>query len=279
MKKIVVCFLLGAVTVHAQTTVKLWDGDRPGRGAAEAESLLPDRDDGVIRLTNVSEPSLQLFLLEKSETPAPFVIICPGGAYNILCMNKEGSEIAEWLNSIGVSAAVLKYRCPKNRAGALADANRSIRIAREKAGEWGIDPDRIGMLGFSAGGHLTAVCSNTADRPNFTVLVYPAYLFKKDSVELVGEIQVNADTPPAFVVQTLDDKKYYRSTLAYTAALEAAGIPVESHLFAKGGHGYGLRETGHPVSMWPTLCEAWMREMGYIRSGDITSSNGGVSLP
>jgi len=249
----------------AQNEIKLWNGDMPGVGANEAECLKPDQGDGTDRLTNVSEPMLQMFLLKDSAKPAPFVIVCPGGGYNILSWNKEGTDIAEWLNSVGVSAAVLKYRCPKNREGALADAQRSVRLARESFREWNIDPARVGMLGFSAGGHLTAACSNSEDRPDFSVLVYPAYLFKKDSIELVDEIMVDAETPPAFIVQTKDDKKFYRSTLAYTAALDTVGIDVEAHLFAKGGHGYGLRPSDHPVSQWPTLCEAWMREMNFLK--------------
>lgn len=265
MKTLLMMVLAGASLAMAGNEMKLWNGDMPGVGAEQPEGLKPDRGDGTDRLTNVSVPSLMLFLLKDAEKPVPFVIVCPGGGYSILSWNKEGTDIAEWLNSIGVSAAVLKYRCPNNRAGALADAQRSIRLARESSKDWNIDPQKIGMLGFSAGGHLTAVCSNSADRPNFSVLVYPAYLFKKDSIELVDEIKVDADTPPAFVVQTKDDKKYYRSTLAYTAALDAAGVEVESHLFAKGGHGYGMRDTGHPVSQWPKLCAAWMREMDFLK--------------
>ncbi|MDF7826749.1 alpha/beta hydrolase [Pontiellaceae bacterium B12227] len=265
MKKLLMVMLAGASAVMAQSEVKLWNGDMPGVGAKEAECLKPDRGDGVDRLTNVSEPLLQMFLLKDAQAPVPFVIVCPGGGYGILSWNKEGTDIAEWLNSVGVSAAVLKYRCPKNRAGALEDAKQAVWLARERSKDWNIDSTKIGMLGFSAGGHLTAACSNSEERPDFSVLVYPAYLFKKDTIELVDEINVDADTPPAFVVQTKDDKKYYRSTLAYTAALDAAGVEVESHLFAKGGHGYGMRKTGHPVSQWPQLCESWMHEMGFLK--------------
>ncbi len=262
-KSILVSLVLGAAAAAAQPVVRLWDGDMPGVGAEEPEGLRPDRGDGVIRLTNVSEPSMELFLL-GGEAPAPFVIVCPGGGYSILCMNKEGTEAAQWLNSIGVSAAVLKYRCPNNRAGALEDAKQAVRLARANSGAWGIEPERIGMLGFSAGGHLTAACSTSDVRPDFSVLVYPAYLFRKGGLELSDEITVDSETPPAFLVQTKDDVRYYRSTLAYTAALDAAGVAVEAHLFAKGGHGYGLRETGRPVSQWPQLCEAWMRDMGFL---------------
>ncbi|VGO21329.1 alpha/beta hydrolase [Pontiella sulfatireligans] len=249
----------------AQTEFPLWKGDMPGEGAAQAEGLKPDKGDGVIRLTNVSEPTLAFYPATPAGAPAPMVIVCPGGGYNILSMDKEGTEVAEWLNSIGVSAAVLKYRCPSNREGALQDARRAVRMAREKSKEWNINPQRIGMLGFSAGGHLAAACSASVDRPDFTVLVYPAYLFQKGGVELVDEIRVDAETPPAFVVQAWDDRKHYRSSLAYSVALDAQGIPVELHLFAKGGHGYGLRPSAHPVSQWPTLCEAWMRESGFLK--------------
>jgi acetyl esterase/lipase len=204
-----------------------------------------------------------MYLLKDLAEPSPLIIVCPGGGYNILAFDKEGTEIAEWLNSIGVSAAVLKYRVPKNRAGALEDARRAVRLARQEAVAWQIDPQRIGMLGFSAGGHLTAACSNSPDRPDFSILVYPAYLFKEGGIELTGDITVDPDTPPAFVVQTLDDKKHYRSTLAYAAALDAAGVPCEMHLFAKGGHGYGMRKKDMPVSRWPQLCADWMREMDF----------------
>lgn len=247
------------------TELKLWTGKVPGKVTDAPESLKPDKGDNVIRLTNVSEPTLTFYPAKDTGQPNTAVIVCPGGGYGILSMNKEGTEIAEWLNSIGVSAAVLKYRVPNNRPGALQDAQRAVRLVRERAADWNIDPSRIGMLGFSAGGHLTAACSTSADRPDFSVLVYPAYLFKPNGIKLVREIKVDKNTPPAFVVQTKDDLKYYRSSLAYTVALDAKEVPVELHLFAKGGHGYGLRPTGHPVSQWPALCEAWMRESGFLK--------------
>jgi acetyl esterase/lipase len=264
MKTPTLLFLMGALMATAQTELPLWDGDMPGTGADQPESVSPNTANNVVRLMNVSEPMLTFHPAGKSEKPAAIVIVCPGGGYNILAYDLEGTEIAEWLNSIGVSAAVLKYRVPKNREGALEDARRAVRLVREKSKDWNIDPQRVGMLGFSAGGHLSATCSNSADRPDFTVLVYPAYLFKPGGIELADEIKVDKRTPPAFVVQTKDDKKFYRSSLAYAAALDAQGVPVELHLFAKGGHGYGLRPSEHPVSQWPGLCEAWMRESGFL---------------
>lgn len=235
----------------------------PGTATTKIESERPG-DDDVIRLTHVSHPTLNLYLVESNK-PTPFVIVCPGGGYGILAYNKEGTEIAEWLNGLGVSAAVLKYRVPNNRAGALEDARRAVRLARERSMDWNIDSNAVGMLGFSAGGHLTAACSNSENRPDFSVLVYPAYLYQKGSIELSTEIVVDAETPPAFIVQSRDDTKYYRSTLAYAAALDAKSIPVEVHLFAKGGHGFGLRPSKHPVSQWPDLCESWLRATGILK--------------
>lgn len=236
----------------------------PGTVADQKECLSPDKGDGVMRITNVSQPNLNLFLVEQDDAPAPLVLVCPGGGYHLLAYNKEGTEIAEWLNSIGVSAAVLKYRVPNNRAGALEDARRAVGLVRAHADEWNVHPDKIGLLGFSAGGHLAAACSNSPDRPAFTILVYPAYLFQQGGIELSDDIHVDTNTPPAFIVQAQNDKKYYRSSLAYTAALAAQGIPAELHLFAQGGHGFGLRSGAHPISQWTKLCEQWMIETKII---------------
>lgn len=264
MRVLAVFLMMSVVVIAKPPEIPIWDGDMPGVGASEPESVSPNKSGDVIRLTNVSVPTLRFYPAKHGSEPAPVVIVCPGGGYNILAYDKEGTEIAEWFNSIGVSAAVLKYRVPKNREGALADAQRAVRMVRENAKKWKIDPQRVGMLGFSAGGHLTASCSNSADRPNFTVLVYPAYLFQKGGIELTEDIQLDENTPPAFVLQTLDDKNHYRSALAYATALDANGTPIELHLFAKGGHGYGLRPSERPVSKWPELVEAWMRELGFL---------------
>ncbi len=261
---IVALMLAGNLSSMAQTEIPLWDGDMPGLGAKIPEAVSSNTKKNVIRITNVSQPTLTFSPAGKPETPSPLVIVCPGGGYNILAHNLEGTEVVDWLNSIGISAALLKYRVPNNRMGALEDARRAIRMARKNSDDWNIDPKRIGMIGFSAGGHLTAACSNSPDRPDFSMLIYPAYLNKKGTAELVGEIQVDGKTPPAFIVQTRDDHKYYRSSLAYATALDSKGIPAELHLFSKGGHGYGLRPSKHPVSQWPQLCEAWLLESGFL---------------
>lgn len=265
------CTLL-TLPAFAQTELRLWNGNMPGKGAPEPEVLAQETEPSVTRITNVSEPTITFFPAGQKDIPNPAVLVCPGGGYRMLAFDKEGTEAAQWLNSIGVSAAVLKYRVPDNREGAQEDARQAMRMLREKHKAWNVDPNRIGTLGFSAGGHLAAVCSTTPERPAFTILIYPAYLAKAGSIEIVDEISINDKTPPAFVVQTQDDKNYYRSSLAYAAALDARGIPAELHLFAKGGHGYGLRPTRHPVSSWPQLCEAWMRSTGLLQDTQQTSS-------
>jgi len=263
MKTIQLVLLMNLIMTAGATEIALWATDMPEYSADQPETITPNKKGNVIRVTNVSQPTLSFFPAVDTGQPNPVVIVCPGGGYGILAINLEGTEVAEWLNSIGVSAAVLKYRVPNNRKGALLDARRAVRLVREKASEWNIDPERIGMIGFSAGGHLAASASNLPDRPSFTMLIYPAYL-ADEGVELVDEITVNAQTPPAFIVQTQDDKKYYRSSLAYAIALDHHGVPVELHLFRKGGHGYGLRPSPNPVSNWPALCQAWLRESGVL---------------
>ena len=260
-KLLSVILLAGSASAPAEVELPLWHGAMPGRGAEKPESAQEGPKDHVLRVSHVSKPTLTLYRVEAEE-PTPLVIVCPGGGYHILAFDLEGTEIAEWLNSIGVSAAVLKYRVPQNRKGALEDARRAVRMVREKSGEWQVT--KIGMIGFSAGAHLTAACSNSADRPDFSVLVYPAYLYQPGGIALTEDIRVDRKTPPAFVVQTLDDKKFYRSALAYTTALDAQGVPCELHLFARGGHGYGLRDTGHSVSRWPELCAAWLKAINVL---------------
>jgi acetyl esterase/lipase len=223
-------------------------------------------------LTKVESSSIAVFPAPGGDSPAPAVLVCPGGGYSILAYDLEGTEIAQWLNSIGFTAVVLKYRVPDNRAGALEDAQRTLSLMRHNATAWNIDPEHIGILGFSAGGHLAACTSaatggrayiavDDADQqrctPDFTVLVYPAYL-SDEHFSLPVEVAVSRETPPAFIVQTQDDKHYIDSSLAYYIALKSADVPAELHLFPEGGHGYGLRPSKHGVSGWPALCGAWL---------------------
>jgi acetyl esterase/lipase len=249
-------------------TLQLW----PALAEKSPGEIVTGRDDGVLRLTNVENPSIAVYPAPNSAAPSPAVLVCPGGGYAILAYDKEGTEIAQWLNSIGFTAVVLKYRVPDNRTGALADAQRALSLMRHNAAAWNIDSNRIGILGFSAGGHLAAAASTANDTraygpideadkapciPNFTVLIYPAYLGGDDLV-LPVEVAVTKDTPPAFILQTQDDSNYINSSLAYYVALKRAGVFAEMHLFPEGGHGYGLRPSEHAVSRWPALCGDWL---------------------
>jgi len=249
-------------------TMELW----PALAGKSTGEPVAGKDDGILRLTDVENPSIAVFPATQSPSPAPAVLVCPGGGYGILAYDLEGTEVAQWLNSIGFTAVVLKYRVPDNRAGALEDAQRSLSLMRKHADTWNIDPDHIGILGFSAGGHLAASTSahaggrsytavDDADQqrcaPDFTVLVYPAYL-SDEHFALPAEIAVSKETPPAFIVQTQDDKHYIDSSLAYYIALKSVDVPAELHLFPEGGHGYGLRASKHAVSGWPALCGAWL---------------------
>ncbi len=246
-------------------------GKMPGAGAAAPESEAPARGDGVIRVTNVSEPTLTVFRAPAATAPTPAVIICPGGAYQILAMNKEGTEIAAWLNTLGVTGIVLKYRVPKNMEGALQDLQRAVRLVRARQQEWNIDVTRVGVMGFSAGGNLCARLSTTHgtasypplddvdrsdDRPAFTVLVYPAYLGAGGRV--AQNLKVSGKAPPSFIAQSEDDKSFVAGTKLYVEALTAAKVPHEFALFPTGGHGYGLRCT-QDAKAWPDRCAAWLK--------------------
>jgi acetyl esterase/lipase len=199
-------------------------------------------------------------------------------------MDLEGSEIAAWLNSIGVNAIVLKYRVPPRKntpewLPPLQDAQRAMSLIRKNATDWKIDPHRIGVLGFSAGGNLAARLSTSYDqrayppiddvdaiscRPDFAVLIYPAWLNDKQG-SLIPDVKVTAQTPPMFLVQTTDDPINPESSVAMYLALKHAKVSVEMHLYAKGGHGYGLRPTEKPVTTWPARCADWMKAMKLLK--------------
>lgn len=258
----------------APTVVPLWPaGKMPGIGAASPESEAPSKGDGVIRLTNVSEPTLTVFRAPAATAPTPAVIICPGGGYQILAMNKEGTDVATWLNTLGITGIVLKYRVPNNRNGALQDIQRAVRLVRSRQKEWNIEAHRVGVMGFSAGGHLCARMSTahgTAsypaiddvdrlnDRPDFTVLVYPAYLGENKNPE--HNLTVSAKVPPTFIVHSDDDTKFIDGSKSYAKDLTAAGVPHEFALYPTGGHGYGLHSTKE-AKVWPSTCAVWLKSI------------------
>lgn len=274
-------------------TISLWPGKAPGDAGdlgVEHDSTKPGPnggpEDGIIRLTNVSNPTITIYRPNKALDTGAAVVVCPGGGYSILAMNLEGTEICQWLNSIGVTGILLKYRVPV-RPGRprfeppLQDAQRALGIVRQRASAWGIDPHRVGILGFSAGGHLSAAASTNyamrtyplvddADkencRPDFTVLIYPAYLAPdSDRTRLSDEIKVDGKTPPAFVVMTADDPVHMENAMVYTLALKGAHVPVELHLYPNGGHGYGMRPSDKGVSHWPERAAEWLKTQGWLK--------------
>ena len=273
--------------------IRLWPKEAPGEKGdigAEADMTKPTESlvagKRVMRIGNVSQPTLTIFSPPKDKDTGAAVLVCPGGGYNILAWDLEGTEVCEWLNSIGVTGVLLKYRVPKRAgleksAAALQDAQRALGIVRFRAKEFGIDPNRIGVLGFSAGGHLAAALSANYDartyellddadkascRPDFSILIYPAYLtLKDDGDKLAPEIKVTANTPPAFLAMAQDDPIRVETALFYALALKNAKVPCELHIYPTGGHGYGLRPSEHAVSTWPTRAAEWMEKRGLLK--------------
>ncbi|HVU34401.1 MAG TPA: sialate O-acetylesterase [Opitutaceae bacterium] len=263
-----------AAAPAAVETVAVWpEGRMPGQGATAPEHLLPPRGDHVHRLTDISRPTLSVFPAPKGAKPAPAMIVCPGGGYSYVVYDKEGNEIAAWLNSAGITAVVLRYRVPHNRAGALQDLQRSLSLARANAAAWNIDPHRLGVIGFSAGGNLGAKVSTAPERtyapvdatdeqscrPDFAVLVYPAYL--EHDGRLAPDLPVDGQVPPTLIVHNEDDHAFVAGSKLYHAALVRAGVPNEFLLYRTGGHGYGLRCTLE-ARAWPHDALIWLHRIG-----------------
>lgn len=271
--------------------VDLWPGPAPGeKGETGPEKEVEGKPGQTVvkRLTNITKPTLSIFRPAKEIDTGVSVVIAPGGGYNILAWDLEGEEVATWLNKLGITGIVLKYRVPRrpgtpnNEAPPQAqhDAQRAISLVRAKAKEWGLKPDRIGMLGFSAGGHLTAWTSTNFDRrsyegvdasdrescrPDFTVLIYPAYLVTKDRPDqLVPEIRATKETPPTFLAHAANDPVTPESSVALFLALKRLGVPAELHIYSTGGHGFGLRPSSNACSTWPARCEDWFRAQGIL---------------
>lgn len=270
---------------RAHVTLRLWPHGAPDATppAGPEKNMTTAKDPlaggkPVMRLTNVSTPTITLYQPKGKKTGAAIVVF-PGGGYQILAMDLEGTEVCRWLNSIGVTCVLLKYRVPDSgpypkSAQALEDAQRAVGMVRARAAEWHIDPHRVGVLGFSAGGYLVAALSTHYDRrlyppvdaddkqscrPDFAVAIYPAYLTEPDgTLNLAPAIPVTSKTPPTFLLQTEDDPFHAESSIAYFMALKRAKVPAELHVYAQGGHGYGLRRTALPVTRWPELVETWL---------------------
>lgn len=278
MKTVIVTItvLISAQLVYSelQEVIPLWPGDVPGETESKAPAVISDNHGGnTLRICKVTDPALVVYQPDSGRANGAAVIICPGGGYNNLCADKEGSEIGRWLNTLGYTAFVLQYRVPKKQAGALQDALRAIRMVRGLRSQWGLDANRIGLMGFSAGGSLSARAGtrygeavyNPVDeldaisaRPDFAILIYPAYLDQGPENTLTPELTVDQQTPPMFLFVAANDK-HANSSLVMASALRKKNVPVELHMLPEGGHGFGIRKGNVAACVWPALCEEWMR--------------------
>ena len=277
---------------HSQ--VPLWSGaipdPQPIRGPEDATARTRDHlvaGKPWTYVSNVSTPTITVYA-PKSKNTGAAVVVFPGGGYNILAIDLEGTEVCDWLTAKGITCVLLKYRVPCAKVGpyrncltALEDAQRAVSLVRFHAAAWRIDPHRVGVLGFSAGGHMAAAIStnfeqrlyppaDAADRescrPDFAVVLYPGHLAVPErGFALNPDIDVTPRTPPTFLLHAEDDPvDPVENSLIYYSALRKAGVPAELHLFAKGGHAFGLRRTELPVTRWPELVEAWLRTIGMM---------------
>lgn len=280
--------LTSRLRAAVEETIKLWDGAPPlGVAPEKPEAYLPlepGGDPDITRLGHVTEPTLTVHHPPADRRNGTCVLICPGGGYYILAMKHEGSQVAEWLNSLGVTAAVLKYRVPSPRGEPpqlrpLLDGQRALSLIRSRAPGWGVRPDRIGVLGFSAGGHLAAwllcegdrrasgypeIAGEPPCRPNFGVLVYPAYLADPDRQRDKPQIRADQKPGPVFFVHAADDQLGPENSIEFFLDLKRAGVTSELHVYQTGGHGFGMLRRGQPVHDWPARCGEWMRAQGWL---------------
>ena len=273
-----VLFFSLVVAGHAQTrdTIRLWTGKVPGESGVKHKPVqTPNTSGNVVRITDINDPAFVVFKPKASVNNGAGIIVCPGGGYSILAIDKEGYEVAEWLNKLGFTAFVLQYRVPNKQSEALFDLQRAIRIIRSNATDWKLNKNRLGVMGFSAGGSLSARASTRfavasypmvdgidtiSCRPDFALLIYPAYLDKGDKRSLTPELLVDSKTPPMYIFATADDT-HGNSALVMAAALRDNKIPVELHLLPTGGHGYGLRPGNIAAETWPPLAEKWLKNL------------------
>jgi acetyl esterase/lipase len=288
----VLAVVLGCGASEPVKVIELWPSGAPG----EKGNMGEERDTTkptdqliagkpVIRLGNVSKPTIRIYRPPASKDSGAAVLVFPGGGYHILAMDLERTEVCDWLNSIGVSGVLLKYRVPnreglEKHAAPLQDAQRALGLVREHAKEWGINPQRIGALGFSAGGHLAAALSKSCDertyppidaadkvscRPDFQILIYPGGLTRKDEGDKVAsEVGVTTNTPPTFIAMAGDDPVRVENAIYYALAMKNTKVPVELHVYPTGGHGYGLRPSKELVTTWPQRTADWMRSRGLL---------------
>jgi acetyl esterase/lipase len=301
------CLILAATSLFAQaavwqpsaghTQIPIWPGKVPdAQPVPGTESIDVSKHlvagKSYLYISNVSQPTMTVYPPKGKNTGAA-VLVFPGGGFQVLAIDLEGTEVCDWLTSNGITCVLLKYRVPSLPydwhcdcrtddhvlpTQALEDAQRTLGLVRLHAKAWHIDPHRIGVIGFSAGGYLVAEIStqfqhrlykpvDAADkvscRPDFAMAIYPGHL--DASGVLNPNVPVSHDTPPTFLVQAEDDHvDGVRQSLTYYAALEKAGVPAEMHLYAQGGHAFGLRATKFPITRWPRLAEQWLQSIGMI---------------
>ena len=288
-----------SATANSEIALDLWPGKVPGdSGIGQygpiGQERVRDPSDAPTKtakwITSVTRPTLTVFRPPANKNTGCALIVCPGGGYWNLAWDLEGTEVAEWLSSVGITGIVLKYRVPRRLGepenlpahGPLLDAQRAVSLVRSKAKEWGIDPSRIGIGGFSAGGHLaletaTKFESRAYDpsdevdkiscRPDFAVAAYPGYLVDKETWQILPAVHIPHATPPVMLVHAFGDTEpgsnSVQSAMMYVA-LRKAGVPTELHIYADGDHGFGVRRTGKPVSTWGDRCLDWLRNLGML---------------
>jgi acetyl esterase/lipase len=276
-----------ATSASAQQTLPLWPNGNPEPSHLTGPETHPTTDANrivsgkvAIRVTNVSRPTLTVYPPPAARNTGAAALVLPGGSYIRLSWNVEGTEVCDWLNSIGMTCILVKYRVPEDghypeNVEDLEDAQQAMRLTRANAAQWHIDPNRIGAIGFSAGAHLAAVLSTHPDfqgknipasapvsaidaRPNFQMIIYPGWLSGPNG-KVNPALQPTAEIPPTLLVQAENDyTAHVENALVYFQALKDAKVPAELHLFTQGGHGFGLRPTDLPISHWPTFAETWL---------------------
>lgn len=277
MKKAVILlvFTFSIIKSYSQMeNIYLWPNAVPGDSVAKQDAVIKkDTAKKIIRINEVTNPLLKYYPAKGKNITNAAIIICPGGGYKFLAFDLEGEEIADWLSNMGIHAFVLQYRVPNNQKGALQDAQRAVRLVRSMSVKIKVDTNKIGIMGFSAGGNLAARTSTNYNdqtytavdkkdslscKPNYSLYIYPGSLAKGDDHKLIPELKVDKHTPPAFLFVANDDQ--YSVPLSFAYALHDAKVPMEIHVVPKGGHGYGLRKGNPAAEVWPALAEKWLQE-------------------
>jgi len=293
-------FVVGpSLGADAPQVVEIWPGnppDEPGTIGAEKTVMSPKLDRKIVEvtdstrmLTNVTKPALTIYRPAKEKDTGTAMLICPGGGYWNLYWQLEGEEVAAWLNSLGVTGIILKYRVPRRPDDVrgeparrpLQDSQRAVSLVRSKAKEWGIAPNRIGIVGFSAGGHLAIATATSFDRrtyepiddvdkvscrPDFAVPVYSGYLKAKDREGIANGLRVPVDTPPVFLAHGgADIESDPEHSVAMYVALKRAGVPTELHIYAGAAHDFGVRKSDQPCTTWTRSCADWLRHQGFLK--------------